>query len=53
MNKVWITLGTLLAASSALIFLAGRDASRRQAKIPAAKAAALLSDAWSDNRTRA
>ena len=53
MNKFLVALGTILAASSALIFFAGRDARRRPVKIPAAKAAAQLAEAWADHRTRA
>ena len=54
MSKILVAFGTVLAAFTALIFFAGRDVSRRQAKkIPAAKAAALLSEAWADHRTRA
>ncbi len=52
MNKILVALGTVLAAFTALIFFAGRDASRRVEKIPAAKAASLLAEAWADNRTR-
>ena len=52
MNKILVAFGTVLAAFTAVIFFAGRDASRRQAKIPATKAAALLAEAWADNRTR-
>ncbi len=53
MNKFLVALGTILAASSTLIFLAGREAKRRAVKIPAAQAAAQLAEAWSDYHTRA
>ncbi len=59
MKKVFVTLGTLLAATSALIFLAGRQATervnqnQRKERIKAADAAAMLAAAWSDHHTRA
>ena len=56
MKQIFVTLGTLLAAVSALIYFAGRNANRRQVasdKVSAAKAAALLAEAWADHRTRA
>lgn len=54
MKTILVLLGTLLAACSALVFWSGREAGRREAKrISAAKAAALLAEAWADNHTRA
>ncbi len=53
MNKFLIALGVLLAASSSIVFLSGRDARRRQVRISAAKAADLLAQAWEKNHTRA
>ena len=54
MKTVFVLLGTILAACSALIFWSGRQANQREAKrISAAKAAALLAEAWADNHTRA
>ncbi len=54
MKKFFVVLGTLLAAVSWLTFSAGREANRRTAaaKIPAKKAAELLSEAWADHHTR-
>ena len=52
MKKLLVTLGSLLAATSALLFLAGREAGRRKNRIAAPEAAALLAEAWSNNRTR-
>jgi len=53
MNKLLVALGILLAASSSLVFLNGRSIRRRQQRISAAKAAALLAEAWADHHTRA
>ena len=51
MNKILVACGTVLAAFTALIFFARRNASRRVDTIPATKAEALLAEAWADNRT--
>ncbi len=56
MKQVFVVLGSLLAATSALLFFAGRAVNRRQAeagKVSAAEAAARLQEAWADHRTRA
>ncbi len=54
MKTIFVLLGTILAACSALVFWSGREANRREARrISAAKAAALLAEAWADNHTRA
>ena len=55
MKGIFVTLGTLLAAVSALLFFSGRSANRREAarKIRAEDAARLLREAWADAHTRA
>lgn len=54
MKTIFVLLGTILAACSALVFWSGRAANRREAKrISAKNAAALLAQAWADNHTRA
>ena len=53
MTKFLVILGTLLAGTSALVYFGGRSAGRRIQRMPAAKGAAMLAEAWSDYRTRA
>ncbi len=54
MKQIFVTLGSLLAAASAIIFFAGRSVNRRQAlrKVSAAQAAEQLRTAWADAHTQ-
>lgn len=53
MNKLLVSLGVILAAAGALVFLGAREAAQRPGIVPAKKAADMLAEAWSDHRTRA
>ncbi len=54
MKQILITLGSLLAATSAIIYFAGRSMNRRQAMkgVPATQAAEQLRAAWADAHTQ-
>ena len=54
MKQIFVILGSLLAATTALLFFAGQSVNRRQArKVSAAEAAEQLRTAWADAHTRA